>query len=224
MDRQVLPLYRQFCGANGIMDPENDNLHRYVEFFDWLQEMQHELGPKYLEFLDFLGLNYRNSNATAEVGKGYFDSIAMINSPDTYIISPEKGFENTPGMNNRVIVCNFKVREETPMLISGGKSIKLMPGHPFSNFMIQNPYVSTELSGWDLLHNSGNYGIIAGVYGKNYDHDREEKVDDIRTLADKLDSHIVCDYITDNDNYYCAVGTNHKKLVKYLVKTRTRQK
>ncbi len=86
--------------------------------------------------------------------------------------------------------------------------------------MTQNPYTIYDLEYWDKLHNRGIHNIIVGMYGNIYDKDKEEKLDLMRNLFQKLDEEVITDYEILSDEYFCVIGSKRNIKEKNLTLSR----
>ena len=206
MDKSLLPLYRQFCDANGLEIPSNiDSLELHSGFYDWAREMQINGGRRYLAFLDFLGLNYYKSRETAEIGKGVYDSLVIGDEYETRMISPTRVAKNIRGLK-KLMLSGFIVANGIPNLASGGIHYALKYGDPFCSFMTQNPYNIRDINGWAGMHNINGYGVIVGVFGRVQDDDRQRKVEIVKDFSERLSDSLIGDYVEDGSYYFCVAG------------------
>lgn len=209
MERELSPLYKQFCAANGIKN--EFSLEIAGDFNAWMKEMQHVIGPKYLEYLDYLGLGCYASYQTAEVGKGFYDSLVLSDEFGTAMISPPSVAANIRGLR-KLLLSNLVICEGTPYLLGSDHQAKLTYGDPFYNLMTQNPYTEESTYGWEGLHNRYGFGIIIGVFGKNTDKDKIAKLKTIEKIPDDILDEPTTGYVEDGQYYFGVVGTKHMTL------------
>lgn len=188
------------------------------EFSMWINERKN-IGKDYTCFLDYNGFRFANSNC-AEIGKGRYDTISR--PLDNIIIT---SYTSINDINpNRIIDGGFVVLEGKPLIVKSdkfGKYYREVPNEIVNTYFTQNPLHIGLVSGWEDLNNSGDASIIVGVYGKTYDRDKTEKIDDLMRFADKLTPGTYTkEYATDKDNYFFVVGTHQKEKVIEKVKTR----
>ena len=214
MDKYLELLMEQYKQATGTVNIDIHSKAFASEFTHWISTREKCI-DNYLELLEYMKLyNYVDSD-TIEIGKGCFDSV--VKPFNTTIVTPHcLGLKNRP--NKQIIDADFKVYSSGPALIRDNKdgSKKVIPfdSDIFITFMTQNPYYISLLKNWDQLHNSGNSGIIVGVYGSINDKDISRKIESLRLLRDRLDGHYLEEYTVINDSYYYAVATNRLSKVK----------
>lgn len=173
-----------------------------LEFIEWLYE-QSKTSNKYSEFIESFGVDL-DCSSTAEVEKGKYDSIAL---PNTTIISL---YGDTLGTDS----SKLYIYQGEPIIVSGSNIKK---GQVVDMYVTQNPYSRGLISGWDTMHNSGT-NLCVGVFGNNYDKDKDEKLKFISQFIEKLSDDYICEYDTVENSYMCFVKSNRKKLVKVLIR------
>ncbi len=206
MDKTLLPLYNQFCNANGLEIPRIDRIEVHQGFYDWIREMQSIVGPRYLDTLDYLGLELYNSSETAEVGKGAYDSLVISDEYETKMISPPKIAKNIRGLG-KLMLTGFVVNDGVPYLADNGVPYALKYGDPFCSFMTQNPYRPVDIIGWSGIHNLNGFGVIVGAFGRIQDADRQAKVELIKDFYVRLSDSSVGDYLEEGAYYFCVAGS-----------------
>ncbi len=171
-----------------------------------------QIGKKYCSFLDNVGFEYFDNKKTAEVGKGSLDSIVKHYKPT--IITPFRDNFYVDDID-KVIVSNFTVYAGEPYLVDLDNKLDIKEC-PFDIYMTHNPYSPEKIMDWEELHNSKNKGIIVGVYGKNYDSDKPNKLKLITDFASRLDDDVTQSYETDGECYFYAIGTKPSMIKKIL--------
>ena len=200
-------LIEQFKTARGLQESDENTLEFLKQFESWIIEMK-KMSNVYLDALKEEGLDFYNYT-TAEVGKGKND---IITAPyNTTIISevPTNLLKNIE--KSRILTGELFVSSRQLPYLSTEKDVKRLPRY-IDTFMTQNPYSTYELNDLRDLHNSGNYSIIAGVYGDIYDADRKKKVTSIQRLANELDGNFRLEENTDDNVYYTFVGSGKKSI------------
>lgn len=209
MERELKPLCKQYCTANGIYNADDEEIVRSYDFCNWLYEMQKEIGPRYLDYLHYLGFDYHGSSQTAEIGKGYYDSLVLPENNGTTMISPPHVASNIRGLK-KLMLSKFVVIDCVPYLSDRVNKFSLKYGNPFYNFVTQNPYGPSCINGWAGMHNVYGFGVLVGVFGKTSDRDRLKKYDLVKDFAERLSrGDATVGYDEDGQYYFCAAGTKH---------------
>ena len=214
-EEYILYLMKQFINATSsskIIDLYSKEFVR--EFKDWLIQRQ-QIMSEYKFLLDCMDLEYDYSS-TAEVGKGAYDSLAVLDSYTT-LITPY-AFDLRNKKNNKIIQGTLDIVDinHPKQDISTNKRVENI-----YSFMTHNPYEPENIEGWDLLHNSGGYRIILGIFGNTYDKDKQTKEELILRLKDKLDGNLDIEVVRNDDKYY-SVATTKPPLYKNYVKKRVK--
>lgn len=190
-----LKLFQLFLKANGvkIKDSNYDKIKFYErhrnEFIDWLKQYKlctYEY-KKYLE--KYLGISLDNEKLI-EFGKGNIDSIVGDNS---ILITPyAHTFADLYRSNSTLVFDNnnvyFNMNNENYLL---NKS---------DTFMCNNPYMYHIMSTLEKLYNM-DYNIIVGVYGKEYDKNKNAKIKILKQFKKNKDR-LGANYNTKDDNYF----------------------
>lgn len=220
MERYLKKLIEQFKQATGTKNVDTNSQEFISEFESWIRQRQLE-GNEYLGLLDYMELSKVSDPATAEIGKGQFDT--LVKDLDTTIITPYSKGIIIPD-SRRIITSDFRVYEGTPVLMrqteKGTTKIDPITSASTLTFMTQNPYTPTQIANWEQLHNGRENDIIVGIYGSVYDKDTESKIKQIEDLRDRLDDSYKEEYAVVGDTYCYAIASERK--VKRLVKTLTR--
>lgn len=201
-------LIRQFVVAKNIKNVDLNSKSFFEEFSNWLKERK-GIGEKYISIISRFGL-FKDSFQYAEVGKGLQDSVTL--PYNTKLLTPYID-ENMISNPNRVINANLSVYKNDvfPFISTEEVKIQVVPNNKISTYMTQNPYNNHIIDGWDELHNSGYNNIIVGMYGSEYDKDKQEKKDMLLKLRRKLErNYTELEYVI-NDEYFCVVGTKQRK-------------
>lgn len=211
-ERYMNNLINQFALAKGIENADIDSKEFIKEFSDWVKE-QEAIGSEYLSILKEFGFNIDDSNST-EVGKGKYDSV--VKDLSTTIITPDYTLLYR-GFKNRIINGDINVLNGYPMLINYTSMGNIMSKYfiNLNTYITQNPFSSSNILGWDKIHNSGN-NIIIGSYGKIYDKDKNKKIGELIEFRNRLQNDFICENIISGDTYINILGSNPK--VKRLVK------
>ena len=186
----------------------------FVEGFnDWLSK-KHIQGQTYIGLLEYMKLYDESKENAAEVGKGKYDSVVL--PYDTGIITPySKGIKVDD--TDRIIPTNFMVKSNGEIILfkSHKSKVKTLSFNQFEDyrgitFMTQNPYTALNIKNWEHIPNSGNYDIIVGVYGNVRDKDKNQKLNALRELRDKLQFGYREDGAVWNDDYYYVIASDSK--------------
>lgn len=177
-----------------------------LDFEDWLKE-RYGILDGYKGLLDYMGVEYNNA-MTIEIGKGFYDSIGCKAYKTTIITPYTYGIKKRNNNNDGIIKANLIVsddKEELNGILFKDSNLK------FDSFMTHNPYSLTDIDNLKKLAN--DYSVIYGVYGKNYDKDREMKLTQLRRLREQLESksNLQEQYIKFGDNYCMALVANNKR-------------
>lgn len=178
-------------------------------FYQWIRE-QKLISLQYLDVLDYIqktydsALNYKDST-TAEIDKGCYDSIVLMNGTTT-MITPYVG----PGESwIKDISKNPLINAEFKALITP-RQLNLTN---INRFMTQNPYTEKHLKNWEEIHNSGK-NITVGVFGHIYDYDKDEKILWLNKLIEQMQSNsnhfFKIENITNQDCYIYIVSSVSK--------------
>lgn len=198
-------LMQSYMNATGLHDTEVNSSLFLKQFKNWLIKRQNDMNV-YISLLKKMNLDF-NQASCVEIGKGFLDSIVAkrfktsISSPYSNHITTNVSFLVIDG----VPYYSFCYGENETAYLPFAKTRKI--------FMTQNPYTKDELNDWYELHNSGNYDIIVGVYGNLLDKDKDEKIEQIINVKNKLtDNEYIEDEIITEDTYTYAVATKRKSL------------
>lgn len=202
----------QFSSALGLQISDNDPLEYLKEINKWLREMK-DIGNKYLEYLQELGLHYQYSNV-AEVGKGVSDSI-VVNKSRTTIISPYISLEDrikNPLLPaelivdiNGVPILRFKTTKHIPVY---QEMVKLFFSIEEVMLMTHNPYCQEAILNWAQLSNGNSSKIIVGVFGNTHDKNMLIKMKAIKFLYGQILNDCLLKYATDSDHYFYVLASN----------------
>ena len=203
----VSNLTNQFIKSIGKSDIDINSKELWSEFNEWLNERK-KIAKEYKTILDFLELDY-NTNKTAEIGKGVFDTIVSNNNlttiitPYTYYFDPQK--------RKNIIKGNLKiVSEKYPRKdISMERKID-----DINCFITQNPYTKKDIEIFNQLYSFYKYNIIIGIYGKNDDKDKEIKIIKLKELKEKITKNIKEEYIKIINNYFYILASTYQKYKK----------
>lgn len=203
-DNYTENLLQQFQNAYGIHLNNINDLFTPTFFnsFDrWLIDRE-QAGTEYISLLDRLGLDFDSVNCI-EFGKGQCDSVVKM--CNTRIITPyTEGLEH---FNKRVLKIDnyyainglFTIVTNDHYYVITGKKV-----------MTQNVYSESELLGWESIHNYGD-DIIVGAYGSVYDRDKEQKINELKKIKDKLEKRYIEKYDVNGDTYCYVVASKTKK-------------
>ena len=205
--REVMEQYLLTMGIKNVNELSDEFLS---EFYEWIIEYK-KIGDEYLEFLNYLDFNYEDSRCV-EFGKGKFDSLVIPFK--TKIITKDKSIK---GVNqDRIINGSLKVCYSEPLLIEDNK-VDILSNKVFDihTFITQNPTSVNKILGLEDLHNSGFYNIILGIYGNNNDKNKNDKINLLKKIKERLnDLDYKDEYASFNGNYYYAIGSLRKRLYK----------
>lgn len=212
-------LLEQYKKSQGIKTGSLEQKIYMLDFVPWLLEME-KIGGNYTEFLKYLELSF-DSYGCAEVGKSFLDTV--VKNYKTTIITPNiDGFSNID--NTRIINGQFRVVDSKPTVFLPGNDGKVDGGiqtlSSIRTYMTQNPYRQEDIANFDILHNSGESGIILGAYGSVYDHDIEDKIIQLRMVLEKMNGDIKESYEENNGEYYYVISSDIK--TKKFTKTLSR--
>ena len=216
MKEYIKSLIEQFRLANGINAIDTVSEEFLNEFHDWLRERQ-RTARAYTYLLDDMEFNYQDQE-TAEVGKGDYDTV--VKSFDTTLITPSSQVKTVSPC--RVIDGYMKVCNGRPILRKSNETsyIPLFSSN-ITTYMTQNPYSLTSIEGWNDLHNSGKYGIILGMFGNEFDMDKDKKIKFLKEFKSKLDSYDLLErYETMGNSWYYVIGTEPINDIKRNILTR----
>ena len=206
VEKNMLDLFRQFCDAYGIKNPNTGDKLLVRRFFNWLDGEKKENDAFYLEQLNEIGVDYKGSK-TIEVGKTVNDSIVL---PYEAFIVP-KNNEGLEVYKDRVIVANLKFHGNLPFLIQKGLHVDhSIPCDKYDTFITQNPYTFDEIAEWNKLP-YGFHDLVVGVYGNIDDNDRVAKKNMMYQFMEKIDPHCEPElYEVETDDNYSTIVTSSK--------------
>ena len=197
-DEYLNLLILQFKKAKGINKVDINSIEFMQEFQYWLQQRS-DMIKYYQKLLNFMHLSYKTSH-TAEVGKGYFDSV--VSPFETTIITPyQEGFEKE---QPRIINSALYISKGNPYVFQGNELNKAPD--KIETFMTQNPYEIDNIRFWEQLPS-----IIVGIYGNIRDKDKKEKERILKDLKAKMSDLSIENGGCVNDTYYYVI-TNDTKI------------
>lgn len=203
----------QFIESTGYKGPVSNDDFFNREFNDWLYQRVSVL-TNYLYLLEELDINYDDVH-TVEVGKSCYDSIVLPFNTSIITLFSE-GFEvlDRLHLNERLHFGDMVVYNSVPRLVFSNKKEDYVDIHPVSinTFMTQNPYSMSDVYNWDQLHNSGVYNIVLGIYGNNWDRDKNKKIKSIINFKNELtpDTYKECYFEHDGEYFYIIASVNKK--------------
>ena len=196
-------IIEQYQKATGNKKIDLSSVSFREELDSWLN-YRNKIGYTYRSLLNYMNLEYSNQ-MTAELGKGLVDSIVSKNGTTTLITPFTYGLDKKQG--NKIIRGNIRYVSKN----TKHKSIDQEDSVSFiDSFMTQNPYYQQELDIFEAMHNTGQYDIIVGIFGTNYDKDKDNKIRLLREFKDRLNKNYKEKYIKFNDNYCYTIATKHK--------------
>ena len=176
-------------------------------FLDWLIGRDSILS-EYRELLKCLDFKINHPH-TAELGKGFLDSVVM-NKDQTTIITPY-----SYGLNR---FWNSKViKGKLDLVGSENQKNDIKNGILTSNldgFITQNPYSISELELFKVLCDLYKYKIVLGVYGNDKDLDKDKKIRMLQEFKKQLSSYNKDEYIRINNDYFYVITTKTRYKVK----------
>lgn len=199
----LLLLYKQFCDSI-CKEYCEYNILNDQEFAPWLLNLK-KSSVEYACFLEYLGV-LSSSYGLVEINKGKFDTLGP---EGISIVSP---FAETMDLNNRSLF----ISENIPIIQSGPT---LYDATNVDYFMTHNPYSRYYIGDLEQIHMLG-HNICFGVYGKESDFDKIQKLKKLERFAISLDEQCGVYYETNNDYYFGCVKSERKTKVKRLTKTR----
>lgn len=217
MEFYLKNLIEKFRNAKGLKSIDTNSIEFMQEFQLWIKEQQN-IGKDYIDFLDYLGLNFRESSCV-EVGKGDYDTI--VAPYETSLITTALPLFTVD--ESRVLIGNLRVYGSMPLLSRRMKDKNLIDVVPkdIKTYMIHNPSSIRTILGWENLHNSGRSNIIMGIFGSLYDNDIEYKIKELQIIKERLVSDdFKEDYVTDNGHYFYTIASNRPIKEMSLVKSR----
>ena len=204
-------LLEQFKNATGYKKVDLNSDIFKAEFNSWLFTRTN-ISEDYIKVLDYMELGYHYP-MTAELGKGCLDSVVSHNGTTTIITPYTYGLDKKTG--NKIIRGSINcVRNRT-----NHESLKEdKRTETIDSFMTQNPYTLDDFYTLEMMHNTQMYDIIAGVYGKSQDKDKEEKLKVLKAFKDNLYGDFEEEYIRFNDNYCYVIATKAKTKINTRVR------
>lgn len=172
------------------------------EFKEWIKRRQLD-GKKYVALLECLGIEYMSLH-TAEIGKGQYDSIVYKNGKTTIITPFSDEFKE---MGSNLIIHDSKVYDKFNIMACCKNNSKILFPN-ITNIMTQNPYEISQIYKWAQIHNNGYSNITVGMYGDVQDEDRNEKIDALKILKEKLSNENYIErFATVADSYMYVLST-----------------
>lgn len=196
--KYILMLYKQYCESVG-KSYDKYKLMTDNEFIAYLSLLKKQVSS-YKKYLKYLGLSL-NSDTTIELNKGKYDTLG---EDAVTIVSP---FAETVGYrNSELIVC-----ENAPFIVMGPS---IYSAYNCDLFLTHNPFNGETVGNLTELHNSGT-NVCIGVYGKNSDKNKEEKIKMLRNCEEEMYYGCEFHYDTEGDDYYSCIKSEGK--VKKLI-------
>lgn len=217
MSEYLNKLIEQFKSAKGIKCADVNSKEFMNDFREWLSSRK-SMGNDFAEFVDYMGCHPTVFDlATVEVGKGIHDTIGL--DCNIGVITPYS--EGLDTMIPDIVTANFEVQNDGfPTIIRKSGNGVLYGGVDISRvrrFLTHNPYDASCIRNWEHLHNNKE-NITVGVFGSIYDKDMEQKIRQIEELKNKMTSGFFKEeYDTSRENYYYAVSSTRKVLIKEKV-------
>lgn len=196
----IQKLIQQYINSQGIKNIDINSIKFKQEFVMWIDEMQ-KIKEGYIKLLEKNKIPY-NSTEMVEIGKGKYDSI-VLNNGSTIMLTPylkEKG-------NNPLCLYRFTVKNNKPAVILNNGNIKNVP---LKNIMIHNPYDESDICDFEKMFNNETCDITIGIYGKNEDKDKNQKIKLLENFKKELYLNFKQDGYESKGNYYYIL-TSHKK-------------
>ena len=214
MSEYLNKLIEQFKRAKGIKYADVNSKEFMNEFEEWLSSRK-IVGCDFAEFIDCMACYPTVFNGeTVEVGKGIRDTISL--DCNIGVITPYS--EGLDTMNPGIVIANFEVQNDGFPTISRNSGNGIIYGgvdiSRVRRFLTHNPYDAGCIRNWERLHNNKE-NITVGVFGSIYDKDMEQKIRQIQELKNKMVLYSFKEsYDTSGENYYYAVSSTRKVLVK----------
>lgn len=217
MEKYLKNLVEQFKQATGTKNVDTNSQAFISEFSEWIKSRK-LIGQDYTSFIEYMDAHPSViSEESVEIGKGKQDTIAL--DTGIHMITPySEGIQRTDA---EIITADFAVYKGTPIMIKhnkGENQVEAIDTQYVRRFLTHNPYEQSCIRDWEQLHNKGE-NITVGIFGSLYDKDIEEKIEQIKSLRDRMtNGSFKEDYITSGDSYCYAVSSARKVLVKTLTR------
>ena len=203
-EEYIMNLAKIYKEATGTKTIDLESQMFLDELTSWIKE-RNKIMQQYAICLNYMDIEYDNP-MTIEVGKGIYDSIACENNTTTII---------TPYAQDLKQLYQNKILEGTIKIDNKHSKEKDLTNYieNFDTFMTHNPYHKKEIKDWPILYNDLKYNIILGVYGKNFDKDKESKLKMLKEIKERIISEQCHDkFIKINDDYFYTIeASNHPK-------------
>jgi hypothetical protein len=200
MTRYEIYLISQYLESHDLDRFDVGNKNDYQKFINWVIERK-RIGREYRKFVESHGIIFDSSN-TAEIEKCYCDTLIAKDSP-TYTITP---FTNH--MGGVKVKAKFMPKEGTPVIML--ESRKVMLPYDITHIMTHNPYNIDQIYSWGKIHHNNFADITVGVFGKIYDCDQDEKMDQMAYLKGYMQGEYKDAYAKDNDSYFYFISSDRK--------------
>lgn len=217
MEKYLKNLVEQFKQATGTKNVDTNSQAFISEFSEWVKSRK-LIGQDYTSFIEYMDVHPSViSEESVEIGKGKHDTIAL--DTGIHMITPySEGIQRTDA---EIITADFAVYKGTPVMIKhnkGENQYEIIDTQYVRRFLTHNPYEQSCIRDWEQLHNKGE-NITVGIFGSVYDKDIESKIEQIKSLRDRMtNGDFKEDYITSGDSYCYAVSSARKVLVKTLTR------
>ena len=167
-------LIDQYMDATGIKCLPTNNERLKKEITEWLKERD-SLTDTYKMLLDCMDIEY-NHPMTAEVGKGFQDTIVYNNN--TTIITP---YPNNLERNikNKIINASLQISCQNA-------NLPPTPLPKIDHLMTENPYTRTDINNWEYIFNDSNIYATIGVFGRTYDKDKDKKIKMLKEFKERI--------------------------------------
>ena len=166
-----------------------------IDFIKWIYSKK-KLAR---EFGIFLGSKNEDfiKKSVIEVGKGKHDSISNL---ELQVISP---FGGTLDKNNVDIII-----QNGQFVVVNDHGVKQIEKRVL---LTHNPYQLVDIYSWKELAELSSNEIIMGMYGKNSDCDKEEKLELLTSLIRELPEDSQHYYKQTKDNYFAVASSLPKR-------------
>lgn len=197
MNKYLLNLFKQFIKSTGIENFDYTDYNHQQLFISWITQLK-KTTREYQEYLQYLGINIDDAS-TCEINKGKYDSVSLLS---TKVISQ---FGESLKKENQEI-CMF---QGEPLILTGSKIIR---GQVADTYITHNPFDFINMDVFNYFYHH-NKGICIGVYGQNYDFDKNSKIHQLKLIKNMISTNLNESYDTYNDTYlYTIYGTKHPKI------------
>ena len=210
-------LYKQYCNAMGkksvytrVVGIEELEKEMY-DFETWLYE--HAIDTENYGLYLRSVIDGFETIPALEINKGFYDTLY----PKNYNVEKASTISYM-GLEDKTLMFCEERKMLVPCIYSHGK-IRNLNFLDFDLLISHNPYsyeIDDVHKSLSLIHKQGTFNVSFGVFGRESDVDKAEKMKLLKKFADSLGDDYRTSYESDKSLYFASV--NSKRKTKVLIK------